>query len=43
MASATEELRARLAVISDLGAARSLLSWDRDTMMPPREDRRRRR
>ena len=36
MESPLEELRDRLAVLSDLGAARSLLSWDRDTMMPPR-------
>ncbi len=35
MASPTEELRASLAVIADLEAARSLLGWDRDTMMPP--------
>ena len=36
MASPTEDLRGRLAVLADLGAAGSLLGWDRDTMMPPR-------
>jgi carboxypeptidase Taq len=30
------ELRERLAVLSDLGAAQGLLGWDRETMMPPK-------
>ena len=36
MASPTEDLRERLAVLADLRAAGSLLGWDRATMMPPR-------
>jgi carboxypeptidase Taq len=33
--SRLEDLRARLAVISDLGRARALLEWDQRTQMPP--------
>lgn len=33
--SKLEELRARLAEISDLGGARALLDWDQRTQMPP--------
>ncbi len=36
MASPTDDLRARLAVLADLHAAASLLGWDRQTMMPVR-------
>ena len=35
MPAGLEELRFRLAEISDLGRARSLLSWDERTQMPP--------
>jgi carboxypeptidase Taq len=31
-----EELRARLAEISDLGKAAAMLAWDQQTLMPPR-------
>ncbi len=34
--TAATELRAQLAVLSDLRSAESLLGWDRETMMPPR-------
>ena len=34
--AAFDELRRRLAEISDLGRAASLLGWDQQTMMPPR-------
>ena len=33
--TAMEELRRRLAQVSDLDAAGSLLSWEQETMMPP--------
>ena len=36
MASPTDDLRARLAVLADLRAAGALLGWDRETMMPAR-------
>jgi carboxypeptidase Taq len=35
MASALEQLRERLAEVSDLGRARALLAWDERTQMPP--------
>ena len=36
MPSPAEQLRERLAELSDLGAVSALLGWDRETMMPPR-------
>src|SRR5919197_5678460 len=35
MSTTLEELRERLAEISDLGRARALLAWDERTKMPP--------
>src|SRR5688572_21348638 len=36
MNAAFKELKQRLAEINDLGKARGILSWDQQTMMPPR-------
>ena len=35
MASALDDLKTRLAELSDLGRIGSLLAWDQQTMMPP--------
>ena len=35
MADALEELKERLAEVTDLGKVARLLSWDQQTMMPP--------
>ena len=36
MSEKFDELRTRLAEISDLGRAAAILAWDQETMMPPR-------
>ena len=36
MTAAFEELRSRLAEVSDLARASAILGWDQQTMMPPR-------